>query len=224
MNYFCHGREVLDEPYVLAGTAVPDWLGAAARGVRLPPRTAAKWVDSPESTTAALAKGVCRHHADDAWFHVTPAFGRLCAEFREAVEAASKEVEGRIAGLLAHVTVELLLDARLIEQNPSALDRYFDAVATVDPTAVALAVEKMTGRRPDRLAWFIRMFRQEQFLRDYLDDASLSRRLDQVFQRAGFGGIPRGFQSLLPSFRAAVYAGAPELLRPVGNADVEHSP
>lgn len=224
MNYFCHGREVLNEPYVLAGTAVPDWLGAAARRVRVAPRTAAKWADSADPATAALAKGIRRHHADDAWFHVTPAFGRLCAEFREAVESASMRVDGRIAGLLAHVTIELLLDARLIEQAPSALDRYFESLASVDPNAVALVVKKMTGRRPDRLAWFIQMFRREQFLRDYLDDARLCRRLDQVFQRTGFGGIPYGFQSLLPSFRTAVNDAALELLNPVGNADPQSSP
>ncbi len=35
MNYFAHGVAFLDRPYVLAGTAVPDWLLVAERQVRL---------------------------------------------------------------------------------------------------------------------------------------------------------------------------------------------
>ena len=34
MNYFAHGWNYVDAPYVLAGTAVPDWLSVVDRRVR----------------------------------------------------------------------------------------------------------------------------------------------------------------------------------------------
>ena len=35
MNYFAHGRSFIDHPYLLAGTAVPDWLNLVARRSRI---------------------------------------------------------------------------------------------------------------------------------------------------------------------------------------------
>ena len=34
MNYFAHGYAFLDDPYFLAGTAVPDWLSVIDRRMR----------------------------------------------------------------------------------------------------------------------------------------------------------------------------------------------
>ena len=41
MNYFAHGRHFIDQPYLLAGTAVPDWLNVVDRSVRARPARAA---------------------------------------------------------------------------------------------------------------------------------------------------------------------------------------
>ena len=35
MNYFAHGHRFVDDPYFLAGTAVPDWLSVVDRKVRV---------------------------------------------------------------------------------------------------------------------------------------------------------------------------------------------
>ena len=45
MNYFAHGREFVDEPYFLAGTAVPDWLSVVDRPTRIRSRQALEHVD-----------------------------------------------------------------------------------------------------------------------------------------------------------------------------------
>ncbi len=44
MNYLAHGWRYTDEPYVLAGTAAPDWLSVIDRKIRLRSRTAAEVV------------------------------------------------------------------------------------------------------------------------------------------------------------------------------------
>ena len=77
MNYFAHGQAFVDDPWFLAGTAIPDWLNVSDRGVRVRPKNAAHLMDDADRRVAALARGITRHHEDDAWFHSTAAFAEL---------------------------------------------------------------------------------------------------------------------------------------------------
>ena len=77
MNYFAHGRFFTDTPYLLAGTAVPDWLNVVDRKIRARSRSAELLLDSSDAITAEVARGIVQHHADDAWFHRTRAFAEL---------------------------------------------------------------------------------------------------------------------------------------------------
>ncbi len=66
MNYFAHGYRFIDDPYFMAGTALPDWLSVADRRVRIRPKHllggAAEDGDPrfarPVSRTGALGQGV----------------------------------------------------------------------------------------------------------------------------------------------------------------------
>ena len=74
MNYLAHSLACLDDPYEVAGAAVPDWLGLTRPRLRCRSRHALPFVDLEEPKVAALARGIVRHHADDDWFHQTLAF------------------------------------------------------------------------------------------------------------------------------------------------------
>ena len=66
MNYFSHGRNFLDDPCYLAGTALPDWLSAIDRRVRVRSRQAAPFAASgEEEAVARFAGGVLQHHRND---------------------------------------------------------------------------------------------------------------------------------------------------------------
>ena len=85
MNYFAHGFRFLDDPYFLAGTAVPDWLSVVDRRVRVRPREAEAAAAGDDDILARVARGVARHHADDARFHTTAAFAELSLTFTAAI-------------------------------------------------------------------------------------------------------------------------------------------
>src|SRR6185436_16821304 len=121
MNYFAHGRNYTHDPYFLAGTAIPDWLSIVDRQVRATARRAKELVDDPEPRVAALARGVMQHHADDDWFHQTPAFHELNVTFTGRMRAILPEDDGFRPAFLGHILVELLLDAVLIQQQPQRL-------------------------------------------------------------------------------------------------------
>jgi hypothetical protein len=212
MNYFAHGRRFVDEPYVLAGTAVPDWLRVSDRQVRVREKHALAFVGEGCASLADVARGIVRHHQDDAWFHQTRAFAELSLRLTAMARDALPCDEGFRPSFLGHVLVELLLDAALIEAEPGQLERYYQALAVVEPAAVAAAVGRMVGDPPQRLATFVELFCRERFLWDYLDDGKLWVRLNQVMRRVGLAPLPPTFVEALPDARQAVAGQAEQLL------------
>ena len=214
MNYFAHGRHFIDDPYLLAGTAVPDWLNVSDRGVRVRTRHAEAWLLDADPRLRSLARGVAQHHADDGWFHATTAF----AELSWRLTADIRDLLGRDDGLrpsfLGHILVEILLDATLIDQQPERLTDYYEAFSGLDAVLVAELVNRMAPRPTQRLAQFIPLFTAERFLWDYADDGKLCYRLNQVMRRVGLNELPGEFAALLPTARRLVYDRQHELLTP----------
>jgi len=211
MNYFAHGREFVDNPYFLAGTAIPDWLNVADRRVRVRSRSARPYVDD-DPRLAAIARGVMRHHADDAWFHETQAFVELSLEFTVQIRDLLAPDPGFRPSFLGHILVELLLDASLIVEEPSRLEAYYRAVEEVDAQLVQAAVARMAPRPADRLGRFVALFSEHRFLWDYLDDGKLCFRLNQVLARVKLPPLPDDFCRLLPDARRQVESRREELL------------
>lgn len=212
MNYFAHGRLFIDDAYFLAGTAVPDWMNVADRGVRVRERYAAEHVNHLDRRVAALARGIVQHHRDDAWFHETRAFTELSWSTTVAVRDALPADDGFRPSFLGHILVEILLDAVLIADDPGQLERYYEALADLDAELVESAINQMVPRGTQRLAPLIPLFSRERFLSDYLDDAKLTFRLNQVMRRVKLPELPRSFMAILPDVRREVQARRDELL------------
>jgi hypothetical protein len=204
MNYLAHGWRFTHDPYFLAGTAVPDWLCVADRGVRVRSKRAAEWIENSDSEIAAVARGICQHHADDHWFHETRAFAELSLDFSRRIRGALAADEGYRPWFLGHILVELLLDAALFEQQPERLAAYYAALAEVEGAVVEIAVNQIALRPAQRLGDFIRLFCSERFLYDYVDDGKLLMRLNQVMRRVRLPVLPLSFVELLPAMRDAV--------------------
>ncbi len=212
MNYFAHGRNFVHSPYILAGTAVPDWLSVVDRRVRARRRLAWPWIHDNDPHVAAVAQGVVYHHHDDAWFHQTRAFAELSLAFTVSLRDQLPGDHGFRPSFLGHILVEILLDAALIEDNPEQLDAYYRASDSLDPNRVADAVHRMTTGRAANLPEMIREFCRERFLCDYVDDVKLLTRLNRVMRRVKLTELPPAFLSFLPAARHQVRARKTELL------------
>src|SRR5262245_17955378 len=136
MNYYAHGHRFISDPYFLAGTAVPDWLGvldrrARARGARTEPL-----LGHEDPRAARLAAGILQHLEDDRWCHATQAFAEtslaMCILFRDALPAD----QGFRPHLLGHIGLELLLDSALIARQPSRLEEYYASIDQLDTDLV----------------------------------------------------------------------------------------
>jgi hypothetical protein len=214
MNYLAHGYRFVDEPYFLAGTAVPDWLSVVDRRVRARSKGALPLVDDADAPTAAIARGIVQHHTDDAHFHNTRAFTELSWQFTVQLRDLLSPDDGLRPSFLGHILVELLLDASIAAAEPQALDTYYAALEHVDGSLVQRVVERVAARSAGQLAEFISLFRQHQFLYDYADDDKLHYRLNQVMRRVGLAELPPDVKELFPAMRLAVEARQAELLQP----------
>ena len=191
MNYFAHGLAFLDDPYFLAGTAVPDWLNVVDRKVRLRREQVEPFVDGSGTPAARFAAGILRHLDDDDWFHATVGFEQATREmtglFREHLAAIR---ENPRASFLGHITTELILDGVLIARDPKRLDDYYASLATVDPEWIERAVSEITGQEVTSLGWFCERFLGARFLFDYLQAPKLVFRLNQVVTRIKLRPLP----------------------------------
>lgn len=213
MNYFAHGVRFLNRPHFLAGTACPDWLSVADRGVRLRARRVAPFAGTSGTPQAEFASGVLQHLADDDWFHSTRAFHEVTAALARKFKPLGDD-DGFRAGFLGHIGAELLLDAVLIDRNPSLLDDYYRAFELVDPHEIREFVADMALRSPDRLTRFIGLFRSVQFLRCYTDPQRLLTRLNQVLDRVKLPNLPQRAVTVLEEGYDVVAARTNDLLPP----------
>jgi hypothetical protein len=204
MNYFAHALPFLDDPYFAAGTGVPDWLSVVDRRVRLRVKHVEPFLADPDPILAAVAGGTRQHLADDAKFHASRAFVETTLAMTVLVRDALGGETGLRPGFLAHLLVEVLLDASLVADHPEELDRYHRLLESIDTDAVERAVNRMAPRPTQRLAPMIALFARERILSDYLEDGKLLGRLSQVMRRVGLEPLPEGFGEMLPGARRLV--------------------
>lgn len=214
MNYLAHALRHLDQPYVVAGVAVPDWMGVVDRRVRARSAAARPLLDDPDPRVRQTAAGIIQHHADDAWFHGTRAFAETNLQLAIALRDRLPGDEGFRPSFLGHILVEMLLDAELMREHPGLADRYYAALAEVAPGVVQTTVNRIARRSTARLAPLIPHFIAERFLYDYADDDKLFYRLGQVLRRVRLPALPRSLIPWLAEARHHVRAVRPALFPP----------
>jgi len=214
MNYFAHGFRFVENPWFLAGTAVPDWLSVADRRVRMRPERVEPFASGEVSNQSEVAAGVLQHLEDDRRFHARPAFLETSADLAESFRHVLGADNGYRPGFLGHISTELLLDGLLIEEDPERLDEYYRQLGSVDPESVQQAVNSMAKRPVSRLADFIGRFLEAEFLRDYADSRRLLMRLNQVVSRVGLSRLPAEAEEVLQAGRRLVRGRVSELLPP----------
>lgn len=213
MNYLAHAYRYLDRPLFAAGTNLPDWMNVVDRKNRARQQYAEPVLLDPNPHIAEFAAGVIQHHQDDHWFHELSSFVELSTRFAVELRQYLQPGMGHQAGFVGHISVELLLDAALIEQDQSLIGKYYEMLDQLDAELVQLAANKILRRPVDRLALLIPRFSQERFIADYVEDSRLLYRLNGVMRRVGLPPLPE-ISDWLQSARFQVYQAMPSLLKP----------
>jgi hypothetical protein len=209
VNYLAHGFLHVDDPWFVAGTALPDWLRVLGKRLRLEPASVERLSDDD---SVRLARGVLRHQDDDRRFHSSAAFADARHEVAERLRAVLPRDAGHRPSFIAHVLVEMELDASISDEDPMRLEAYYAALAQLEPEDVAAAARRLDPDIPDRLPDLFRRFVSDRFLADYQAPDRLFSRLNLVLRRARQPILPHGAIRVLPAARRSVEARRDELL------------
>ncbi len=194
MNYLSHAIEFLDRPLFMASTGVPDMLSVIDRKVRIRRKALEPFFNDTDPAVVEVARGIAQHLDDDRWFHANKVFQQLNSEFSQAIRDVHPDDESMRPWFLGHIVIELLLDAHLSQQNPGALEKYYENMEAVDATFIQGFINK-AAKRPtydDRLAY----------------------RLNQVMKRVGLEQFDDTVSVLFSGFRERVLLLQHELLSP----------
>ncbi len=212
MNFLAHGYRYIDDPYFLAGTAVPDWLSYIDRKIRARRKLAEPYMRDVDPHVASVAAGIVQHHIDDQTFHGSRIFVELSMRFAVELRERVPKDNGLRCGFVGHIVVELLLDSYLHQRFPGRLDRYYQAIRSLNPLVVQAAVNRITGKPTDRLAGLIGRFAETGFLYDYEEDEKLLWRINQVLSRISLEPLPPAVADWIGTARERVREVAPLLL------------
>ncbi len=187
-------------PAYIVGSALPDLIGLAAPRVRLRRDPLApnnggtgKLRFGPSSAIlappllgagGAISAGVRAHLATDAAFHKTAAFAEAQAEVGALLDGAGFEGIRVRRFFVAHVLVELVLDAVLLRADPALGEQFYAAFASADFDAVTRWTEGETGKPLPRLPDVLARFAASRYLLSYATDEGVATGLSRTCQRA----------------------------------------
>ena len=213
-----------DLPAYVVGSALPDLIGLAAPRVRLrrdplapnnggtgqiPEKKGAinraPTLAPPLLGAGGVSAGVQAHLLTDAAFHKTAAFAEAQAEVGALLEGAGFVGIRVRRFFVAHVLVELALDAALLRADPALGEQFYAAFAQADFHAVTRWAEAETGRPLPRLPEVLARFATSRYLLSYATDEGVATGLSRTCQRArqdGFEG--ENFARLVPVVQKAV--------------------
>ncbi len=214
MNFLSHAIPYFDDPLVMVGTAVPDWLSVVDRKVRARRRLAQPFLQADDGSLRSVAMGIVHHHRDDAWFHGTRAFAETNLQFAIELRDLLPGDDGFRPTFVGHILIEMILDRLWIEDSAGWADRYYEVLASVNPQLVAECVGKIVGRPVDSLPEVIRRFIESRFLYDYLQTDTLLLRLNQVMRRVKLSELSPAVAGWIPRAVDLVQRRRAELLTP----------
>ena len=210
MNYLAHIHTRLDEPWCVVGACLPDWLRVADRRARL--RRDLRPQLGADAIERDVVRGVQAHHSDDARFHAGPAFRALCDDVTRDFRATHPEARRQRPSVIAHILVEMLLDAALDARDATLLARFYEALDGIDVDRVTQIVSVHAPSGAARIGEVLARFRSSRFLEAYRADVSTVALLERVLTGVGHPPLPHGFIDVLPGLRARVQAASGALL------------
>ena len=173
-------------PAFFLGNVLPDLMPrptAPGTGRRLRARHVAGKAAPPPTP---LVHGVRLHLASDRAFHGSPVFQAATSEAGRLLADTAFVRPLRRVFFLAHIFVELALDAALVRtEDPGVADHLYDQFDRADLAELAKEVEALLGHPTPGLPDALERFARARFLFEYQSDLGLAQSLARIAARAG---------------------------------------
>ncbi|MBC8142010.1 MAG: hypothetical protein H7Y38_11280 [Armatimonadetes bacterium] len=158
-----------------AGNLLPDLLAAGSD-----PR-----LRSVSESVGDLADGVRLHLATDKTFHGSAAFADTQKQANALLLSAPWATAPRRRFFVAHVLVELALDAHILHRFPDLPTDLYAALSQSLAGGLVAQAETLLGKSAPNLYATTTRFIESGFLRDYAAPEGLADSLTRVCHRAG---------------------------------------
>lgn len=214
-------------PFYVVGNALPDLLPLADRHSRLRPATLAL---APMTTAEerALCAGALAHLATDTAFHNTAAFADAQHQVGTLVQQAEFSAMRVRRFFLAHILVELALDAVLLRREAALSDEFYNAFTAASLAGIVNWTETTLRAPLPLLPGVLTRFTQSQYLRTYAADDGVAEGLSRVSIKARqdpfTGDNRRHLEHLVSQSIPCVAELAPALLEQTAAALLTHPP
>ena len=170
-------------PFYVVGTALPDLLPLASARTRL--RVASvEAAPAPTPEDAALRSGVLTHLATDTAFHKTASFAAAQADAKALLQRTPFDGIRVRRFFVAHVLVELALDAALLRADPAIANGFYAAFTAADFAAVTRWTQQAVGVPLPDLPAVLTRFARSRYLYSYGEDEGVATGLSRVCGRA----------------------------------------
>lgn len=177
------------EPHFVVGVMLPDLWPRFSRKRRI--RWKAVRDAAPRDPEASqLRAGLLNHVAADQRFHTLPSFVRWLREIRDSVEPDG--VPLTVIEFLSHIAIELVLDQRLVREDPSVAENFYDVIAQCDYEFVARHVGRLGRVDTAGLADELHGFVQRRYLPNFARDGSLVRVMHYILGLTSLNLHPPG--------------------------------
>ncbi len=93
-----------------------------------------------------------QHHRDDNWFHGSLVFNETMLQFAIELRDRLAGDEGFRPSFVGHILVEVLIDATLLERQPSVGERFYEAMHSISWLKIQHLVNQMANASTDQLA------------------------------------------------------------------------
>ncbi|MEZ5013115.1 MAG: hypothetical protein R2794_02375 [Chitinophagales bacterium] len=214
MNFLSHfyNEQPLDDPYITAGVILPDILSNySARSNSVVKVHPARLRDSADAREKAIADGVRRHYTADAWFHESDFFKENTLAMKTAVQQSGLPCFEHKAYAFCHVLLELLLDRKILIEEPGQCERFYTLLLQVDSEPMTAFIRAETeASSPDLVTGHFQHFARVQFIYDYMEDDRLLAILDRINRRfhnpAILGSYDQEVKNLIHKAENALHA------------------
>ena len=190
MNYLAHHvvarrAEPTGSPAFFVGNLLPDLLAVSGDGRRLRAAHLA-------GQTGDVARGARFHLATDRLFHGSPAFAEASTAAKSALLSAAFSAPLHRVFFLAHVMVEIALDAYVLRNGPAPADDLYAQVAACDRSKVCAEAARFLGREPTTLSGLeqtLLWFGTHRYLYSYATPEGQAEALYRIGSRVGLSSF-----------------------------------
>ena len=193
MNYLGHyvynhtvcGLE--PQPYFALGVVLPDLWPRFSRRRRIRWRAVrSATVSNPR--VAQLRDGLLNHVAVDQRFHALPSFVRWQRELKQRVVGSVPH--SAVIDFLAHVALELMLDHRVVREEPRAAEEIYDRIGSCSFDFVEQEIGLLGDVDARGLAQEIQGFISRRFLARFAQRDTLLRVVDFILSLTNIAAVP----------------------------------